>query len=85
MKFFTKLQRGGGLPDLLQYYKGGGVSRDPKFVLRNIWTAPNNEVIFMFYEIKIAHFVDKKGGRKKTRPNCLTKVHEIDPFFYSGV
>ena len=32
---------GGGLPDLLQYYKGeGGVSRDPKFVLRNIWTAP---------------------------------------------
>ena len=32
----------GGLPDLLQYYKGeGGVSRDPKFVLRNIWTAPN--------------------------------------------
>ena len=34
--------KGGGLPDLLQYYKGeGGVSRDPKFVLRNIWTAPN--------------------------------------------
>ena len=33
---------GGGLPNLLQYYKGegGGVSRDPKFVLRNIWTAP---------------------------------------------
>ena len=27
---------------LLQYYKGeGGVSRDPKFVLRNLWTAPN--------------------------------------------
>ena len=33
--------KGGGLPDLLQYYKGeGGVSRDPKYVLRNIWTAP---------------------------------------------
>ena len=31
---------GGDLPDLLQYYKGkGGVFRDPKFVLRNIWTA----------------------------------------------
>ena len=31
----------GDLPDLLQYYKGEGrVSRDPKFVLRNIWTAP---------------------------------------------
>ena len=32
---------GGALPNLLQYYNGGeGVSRDPKFVLRNIWTAP---------------------------------------------
>ena len=31
---------GVGLPDLLQYYNGGGASRDPKFVLRNIWTAP---------------------------------------------
>ena len=30
----------GGLPDFLQYYNGGGVSWDPKFVLRNIWTAP---------------------------------------------
>ena len=27
---------GGGLPNLLQYYnRGGGVYRDPKFVLRN--------------------------------------------------
>ena len=35
---------------LLQYYKGeGGVSRDPKFVLSNIWTAPN-------ILRKIAHF-----------------------------
>ena len=33
----------GGYQNLLQYYMGGGVvSRDPKFVLRNIWTAPNN-------------------------------------------
>ena len=32
---------GGGLPNLFQYYNGGGVSQDPKFVLRNIWTAPN--------------------------------------------
>ena len=41
-KFITILHGAGGLPDLLQYYKGeGGVSRDPKFVLRNIWTAPN--------------------------------------------
>ena len=33
---------GGGLPDLLQYYNGGGGFRDPKFVLLNIWTAPND-------------------------------------------
>ena len=25
-----------GLPDLLQYYMGGGVCRDPQIVLRNI-------------------------------------------------
>ena len=47
---------GGGLPDLLQYYKGeGGVSRDPKFVLRNIWTAPNTtlfiENIFCMFKM----------------------------------
>ena len=58
LKFITILQGGGCLPDLLQYYKGeGGVSRDPQFVLRNIWTAPklvfgNNQVfskrLFMY-------------------------------------
>ena len=32
---------GGGLPNLLQYYiRGGGVSWEPKVVLRNIWMAP---------------------------------------------
>ena len=32
---------GGGLPDLLQYYNGGGeVSRDPEFVFRNIMDGP---------------------------------------------
>ena len=38
---------GGGLSDLLQYYKGkgGGVSRDPKFVLHNIWTAPYISIV----------------------------------------
>ena len=42
IEIYYNTTRGGGLPDLLQYYKGeGGVSRDPKFVLRNIWTAPN--------------------------------------------
>ena len=40
--YYNTAKGGGGLPDLLQYYKGeGGVPRDPKFVLRNIWTAPN--------------------------------------------
>ena len=39
--YYNILLEGGGLPDLLQYYKGeGGVTWDPKFVLRNIWTAP---------------------------------------------
>ena len=33
----------GGYRNLLQYYNGGRVSRDPKFVLRNIWTAPSWE------------------------------------------
>ena len=46
LKFITILQGGGGLPDLLQYYKGeGGVSLDPKFVLRNMWTAPYHQSI----------------------------------------
>ena len=37
---------GWGLPDLLQYNMwGGDVSRDPKFVLRNIWTAPNTNTM----------------------------------------
>ena len=43
-KFITILP-GGGLANLLQYYNGGGVSRDPKFVLRNIWTAPYRPVL----------------------------------------
>ena len=52
MQFITLLQGGGGLPDLLQYYKGeGGVSRDPKFVLRNIWTAPYD--IFRAAHVKL--------------------------------
>ena len=49
-QIITILHRG-GYQNLLQYYMGGvfpiyynitmgGVSRDPKFVLRNIWTAP---------------------------------------------
>ena len=36
---------------LLQYYNGGGVSRDPKFVLRNIWTAPKGPSIYYVIQI----------------------------------
>ena len=43
-------QGGGGLPDLLQYYKGeGGVSRDPKFVLRNIWQNRPKVIYFVSF------------------------------------
>ena len=48
MKFITILQRGGGgvFPIYYNITRGrGGVSRDPKFVLRNIWTAPYMLVI----------------------------------------
>ena len=46
--------KGGGLPDLLQYYKGeGGVSRDPKFVLRNIWTAPKKKKLKSEIDLKV--------------------------------
>ena len=41
IKIYYNITWGGGLPNLLQYYnRGGGVYGDPKFVLRNKWTAP---------------------------------------------
>ena len=43
-QIITILHRG-GYQNLLQYYMGG-VSRDPKFVLRNIWTAPKSYLKF---------------------------------------
>ena len=58
-QIITILHRG-GYRNLLQYYMGGssrfitilqwgrGVSRDPKFVLRNIWTAPYHLSMTMF-------------------------------------
>ena len=33
-----------GLSKFITILPGGGVSRDPKFVLRNIWTAPNDTI-----------------------------------------
>ena len=59
----------GGLPDLLQYYMGGGsgqfitilhggggVFRDPQIVLRNIWTAPNaNLPVWKIFHISNPH------------------------------
>ena len=38
-KFITILP-GGGSCQFITILQWGGVSRDPKFVLRNIWTAP---------------------------------------------
>ena len=38
---FVPLQ--GGSSPFITILHGGGVSRDPKFVLRNVWTAPNRE------------------------------------------
>ena len=35
---------GGVFPIYYNITMGGGVSRDPKFVLRNIWTAPKSRV-----------------------------------------
>ena len=41
--YYVIRDKGGGssLGNLSQYYIGGGVSRDPIFVLRNKWTAPS--------------------------------------------
>ena len=40
LKFITLLQRGGAFPIYYNITRGGGVSPDPKYALRNIWTAP---------------------------------------------
>ena len=39
-KFITILPGAGGSCQFITILQWGGVSRDPKFVLRNIWTAP---------------------------------------------
>ena len=56
IEIYYNITWGGGLANLLQYYNGGGVSRDPKFVLRNIWTAPNG-FLCLFYD----KYGDKSG------------------------
>ena len=50
-KFITILPGGGVLPIYYNITMGGGVSRDPKFVLRNIWTAPNISDINYIYQV----------------------------------
>ena len=67
-----------GLPNLLQYYKGeGGVSRDPKFVLRNIWTAPNGQD-YLKSKFSVGLRVVWAGGKNslldKTWPNGIVPV-----------
>ena len=54
MKFITILQRGGGFPIYYNITRGrGGVSRDPKFVLRNIWTAPKKKKLKSESDLKV--------------------------------
>ena len=54
-KIISILHRGDFL-NLLQYYnRGGGVYRDPKFVLRNKWTAPNVYAARDFVKLRIAN------------------------------
>ena len=73
-------KRGGGLPDLLQYYKWeGGVSRDPKFVLRNIWTAPKGTSWLTWctdgpYEALLPdRWVDEHPGHVDGRDPCHSR------------
>ena len=40
IEIYYNTTRGGVFPIYYNITMGGGVSRDPKFVLRNIWTAP---------------------------------------------
>ena len=78
MKFITILQRGGGLPDLLQYYKGeGGVSWDPKFVLRNKWTAPYGTYVF-----QVSNVAETFGLKKRTPMGFLLNELGIEPDMY---
>ena len=42
-KFITILPGGGSCQFITILQWGGGASRDPKFVLRNIWTAPYHD------------------------------------------
>ena len=52
-KFITLLPGEWVLPIYYNITMGGGVSRDPKFVLRNIWTAPKRFALLLglvYYE-----------------------------------
>ena len=63
--------KGGGLPNLLQYYnRGGGVYRDPKFVLRNKWTAPKRK---MYTKQKGCHGVGERVGQDLELYTCISK------------
>ena len=82
-KFITILHGGGGLLNLLQYYKGGaGASRDPKFVLRNIWTAPQ-----CWHESRRRWGSWKDGEMKQNVlgrcPKGKVSIPDICHFFYT--
>ena len=54
---------------------GGGVSRDPKFVLHNIWTAPNTEKFAFFCQ----DFLRKHKNKSKIK-GCLANLHKFFSF-----
>ena len=43
---FNTIMHSGGIPNLLQYQRGRGVSWDLKFLLRNIWTALYHSLLY---------------------------------------
>ena len=66
-KFITILH---GRGVFLIYYNitmGGGVSRDPKFVLRNIWTAPKQQNLFMGEERNLCLLTNFKYKIKRLK------------------
>ena len=54
---------------------GGGASRDPKFVLRNIWTAPNE---YYDYDRKILRTSETK--RSENIDNIVSKNESSKSF-----
>ena len=69
LKLITILYGGVLSYQFITILHGGGVSRDPKFVLRNIWTAPNQQYNTQAYmqktcDVAVKAILAKKNCRK---------------------